>query len=100
MDLQAHQLEAHGQTMGGRERKEKMRVDAGFTFEDVRSGRNRGGNASASTPPTSTTGLGSGSSAGGSRRVAFNGALSSALTEDNAATQHGEHAGVILQTSE
>jgi hypothetical protein len=63
MDLQAHQLEAHGKTMGGRERKEKMRVDAGFTFEDVRSGRNRGGNAPTSNPPNSTTGLGLVSSA-------------------------------------
>ena len=89
MDLQAHQLEAHGQTMGTRERKEKMRVDAGFTFEDVRSGRSRNGNASTSNSITPTPGL-------GARRAAFGGALTGASAED----QQDEHADVVLQTSE
>jgi hypothetical protein len=98
MDLQAHQLQAHGHAMGARERKDKMRVDVGFTFDDVRSGRNRGGNATTSNSATSTTGSGSG--AGGSRRAAFGAALTSAPAEDNLATQHDEHADVVLQTSE
>lgn len=98
MDLQAHQLQAHGHTMGARERKDKMRVDVGFTFEDVRNGRNRSGNTTTSNWATSATG--SGSAPGGSRRAAFGAALTSALAEDNLAVQHDEHADVVLQTSE
>ncbi|KDQ16304.1 hypothetical protein BOTBODRAFT_31004 [Botryobasidium botryosum FD-172 SS1] len=41
IDLQAHEVEVHGESMSGRERKDRRRVETGFTFEDH--GRGRGG---------------------------------------------------------
>ncbi|KAF9518877.1 hypothetical protein BS47DRAFT_1324980 [Hydnum rufescens UP504] len=38
LDLNAHQVRIHGETMTGKQKKDKMRVEAGFTFEDIRSG--------------------------------------------------------------
>lgn len=95
MDLQAHQLQTHGQAMGSKERKDKRRIDTGFTFEDVRNGRNRGG------PGSSGNALPSSSSApapGGSRRAAFGGHLTT--SDEQNTSQPDEHADVVLQTSE
>ena len=95
IDLAAHQIEVHGVTMGARERKDKMRVDAGFTFEDIRTGgRNARGQLAA---PTSAPSAGASSSAGpSSRRMNFGGALT---RDDEPSSTHADGLGYQMEES-
>lgn len=89
IDLQAHQVEVHGAAMSGRQKKEKMRVEAEFFTVPGRAGPG----ASARGGGTPAGGQGQGRSAGGAggRRAAFGGNLSTPTNAD-ASSSGGEQA--------
>lgn len=89
LDLKAHMVEEHGAEMSARDKKDAMRIQAEFEFEEVggagrRGRRDRQGREREREPPPLpvTSALARGSGAGGRRREAFSGNL----TLDNPST--------------
>jgi hypothetical protein len=75
LDLNAHQVRIHGETMTGKQKKDKMRVEAGFAFEDIR-------NASARSQPIAPRNSGnSGGLAIFTRRAVFGDTLTAGSNE-------------------
>lgn len=78
LDLKAHTVEEHGAEMSARDRKDAMRVQADFEFEEVGVGGRRGrrdrGDREREREPPPTAGP---ARAGARRREAFGGNLTS-----------------------
>jgi E3 ubiquitin-protein ligase ZNF598 len=80
MDLQAHMVEEHGNGMSSRDRRDAMRVQAEFTFEDTAAGaRNRrgGGGGGRDAHPTHLASTPQAGPSRGGRRRDFGGHLTS-----------------------
>jgi hypothetical protein len=80
MDLQGHMVEEHGAAMTSKDRREAMKIQADFAFEDTNAGRGRRGVPGSAPHPPPAPPPQPGSSRGGRRRD-FGGHL----TTDNAA---------------
>lgn len=84
--------------MTGRQKKDKMRVEAGFTFEEVRAGgRHRGGGGNGHAGPSNDGNAGNQTN---SRRAAFGGNLTTSADPVPSASTSDSHRDLANQTTE
>ena len=103
LDLKAHMVEEHGAEMSARDKKAASRVQAEFEFEEVGGRRGRGGRRDRERdrdppPAQAPPGPPRPSGAGGRRREAFGGNLTS-LDGGMSATPNGQTPNLSRQAS-
>ncbi|OSX65392.1 hypothetical protein POSPLADRAFT_1134364 [Postia placenta MAD-698-R-SB12] len=103
LDLKAHMVEEHGAEMSARDKKDAMRIQAEFEFEEVggagrRGRRDRQGREREREPPPLPviSALARGSGAGGRRREAFSGNL----TLDNPSTSRTPNGNTLSRSQQ
>lgn len=85
LDLKAHMVEEHGAEMSARDKKDAMRIQAEFEFEEVGGGRRGRRDRREREQPTTPVPAGPSrpNGAGGRRREAFNGSLTTETSDIN-----------------